>query len=356
MKESLQCQILIKTEQNTSDQDDANFQNGQPNVETDEGDKEYYRPSYMFHWLKVSGWQTDEAYQAFENFKGKASYEELGLEAPTPMAQEEDDSEWLHMSDYDNMGDAPIECQDSLEDLSEDAVKTQHCNRFNKVQNHASEVRNDYDHVEDFRAIRRQEDDAHEVDHRGDDGAVLGIEGKENSNHQHEPMKRSGRVEKDPNHDDHDETCRDAKGHEATIHEKSDERSMEALTLQHGEAEEMVTNGVWCRTKQAYTLKVEWSRDGEGHVASFMLGGSERYKRRKQRRESVDSEDSEDEEDQLVCNMTGENWEELPFFVIIDSGACASVMPVNWCPHVDVMSTLQPRAREFFRAAYFQLS
>ena len=47
----------------------------------------------------------------------------------------------------------------------------------------------------------------------------------------------------------------------------------------------------------------------------------------------------------------GERWEDLPFPVIIDSGACASVMPTEWCPHVETMSTPQSRAREFFRAA-----
>ena len=53
----------------------------------------------------------------------------------------------------------------------------------------------------------------------------------------------------------------------------------------------------------------------------------------------------------MVCNMIGERWEDLPFPVIIDSGACASVMPTEWCPHVGTISTPQSRAREFFRAA-----
>ena len=53
----------------------------------------------------------------------------------------------------------------------------------------------------------------------------------------------------------------------------------------------------------------------------------------------------------MVCNMTGAHREELPFPVIIDSGACASVMPIDWCPHVDAISTPQSRAKEYFRAA-----
>ena len=39
-----------------------------------------------------------------------------------------------------------------------------------------------------------------------------------------------------------------------------------------------------------------------------------------------DDEESESESFGMVCNMTGEQWEILPFPVIIDSGACASVM------------------------------
>ena len=62
-------------------------------------------------------------------------------------------------------------------------------------------------------------------------------------------------------------------------------------------------------------------------------------------------DDSESEDERLVCNMTGEKWEDLPFPVIIDSGACASVMPTDWCPHVETMSTPQLRAKQYFRAA-----
>ena len=37
--------------------------------------------------------------------------------------------------------------------------------------------------------------------------------------------------------------------------------------------------------------------------------------------------------------------------IIIDSGACASVMPTEWCEHILVESTPQSEAGEFFRAA-----
>ena len=69
--------------------------------------KEYWRPSYVFHWLKCIGGNGDEAYTHFEQYKGRESYEELQLQPPTPSQRDgESDScsEWSHMSDYDNSG------------------------------------------------------------------------------------------------------------------------------------------------------------------------------------------------------------------------------------------------------------
>ena len=53
----------------------------------------------------------------------------------------------------------------------------------------------------------------------------------------------------------------------------------------------------------------------------------------------------------MVCNMTGQTWENLPFPIIIDSGACASVMPTSWCNHVPIYETPQSKAGEYYRAA-----
>ena len=36
---------------------------------------------------------------------------------------------------------------------------------------------------------------------------------------------------------------------------------------------------------------------------------------------------------------------------MIDSGACASVLPTDWCQHVDLVKTPQSEAGEFFRVA-----
>ena len=49
--------------------------------------------------------------------------------------------------------------------------------------------------------------------------------------------------------------------------------------------------------------------------------------------------------------MTGQSWEDLPFPIIIDPGACASVMPTTWCSHVPVKERPQSKAGDFYRAA-----
>ena len=53
----------------------------------------------------------------------------------------------------------------------------------------------------------------------------------------------------------------------------------------------------------------------------------------------------------LVCNMMGAQWEKLLFPIIIDSGACVSVMPIEWRSHIPKESTPQSEVGEFFRAA-----
>ena len=40
-----------------------------------------------------------------------------------------------------------------------------------------------------------------------------------------------------------------------------------------------------------------------------------------------------------------------PYLIIIDSGACASVMPTQWCSHVPLQKTPQSEAGEYFNAA-----
>ena len=59
----------------------------QGEMELDE--KEYWRPSYMFNWLRAAGWDVKDAYQAFETYRGKASYEQMNLQPPVPMNHED---------------------------------------------------------------------------------------------------------------------------------------------------------------------------------------------------------------------------------------------------------------------------
>ena len=48
------------------------------------------------------------------------------------------------------------------------------------------------------------------------------------------------------------------------------------------------------------------------------------------KKQPVEEDSSADEDgNQLVCDMTGSNWESSPFPTIVDSGACASVMPTG---------------------------
>ena len=49
--------------------------------------------------------------------------------------------------------------------------------------------------------------------------------------------------------------------------------------------------------------------------------------------------------------MFGRQWESLSYPIVIDSGACASVLPTDWCSHVHLTKTPQSEAQEYFRAA-----
>ena len=71
---------------------------------------EFWRPSFMFHELKHIGGDISEAYNRFKHYRGRQSYLEIKLDHPKPMQDGEDDdgSEWSHMSDYDDMGAMPI--------------------------------------------------------------------------------------------------------------------------------------------------------------------------------------------------------------------------------------------------------
>ena len=85
---------------------------------------------------------------------------------------------------------------------------------------------------------------------------------------------------------------------------------------------------------------------GDAQLACFTKG-------RRKRQPIGTKSDGEDDEDceQMVCQMNGDQWESLPFPIIVDSGACASVMPIAWCQYVPTQETRESKAGEFFRAA-----
>ena len=154
-------------------------------------------------------------------------------------------------------------------------------------------------------------------------------------------------------HSDHVETCRGAASRDVTTHEKSEDGNAGVSTLQCGSERGEARREVWCNPGQAHQVK-QWQEAEDldtRHVASLTLGKRIVRSNRRIREEDPDSEESDGDGDQFVCNMTGERWEDLPFPIIIDSGACASVMPSEWCPHVELRNTPQSRAKEFFRAA-----
>lgn len=63
-------------------------------------------------------------------------------------------------------------------------------------------------------------------------------------------------------------------------------------------------------------------------------------------------EDSGDEEaENLVCTMRGNDWESLPYPIIVDSGASASTLPRDWCQHVKFWETEESRAGQTFNVA-----
>ena len=116
---------------------------------------------------------------------------------------------------------------------------------------------------------------------------------------------------------------------------------------------------IWSHNQQTYVVN-QWSTNRSeinecrhdlgmaGDITYFNRG--QRRRRRRQVENSEDDYTDEEEEERLVCSMSGRQWEALPYPIVIDSGACASVLPSDWCNHVNLIKTLQSEAQEFFRA------
>lgn len=232
-------------------------------------DKEYWRPSYMFHWLKATGKRISEAYKAFEEYEGRTSYEKIRLEPLEPMEQEEGyTEEWSHMSDYDDMCLAPGHGEGT-----EDGVN--------------------------IVGMITPSDDSLQTEHR-DDSKFRMVSSY-----------------------DEDDEAQECKWGSETSH------------------------GLVKQGSRTYHIRGWQYETTDPTIVCFRGGraiaGVNPYDERRI------CEDDDDE--QMVCNMTGDKLEQLPFPIIIDSGACASVIPTAWCPHVPLKPTPQSEAGEYSRVA-----
>ena len=209
-------------------------------------------------------------------------------------------------------------------------------NEPEEVRNHERGIQSEDDHVEITHAIGNHEEDTHVYNHNRRHNVARQLEVT--------PTTQSSSVsELNPRSNHHVETSRDAMNHDAKIHEGSDDGNT-AITLLHGQGGEH-TNAIrsWCSAGQAYRI-IEWScwyvehedsveekqdkviKNGlDRCIASLMLGKTGRRQGLRSQRDEYDDEDSKSEDEQLVCNVSGNTWESLPFPVIIDSGGmCVS--------------------------------
>ena len=71
--------------------------------------------------------------------------------------------------------------------------------------------------------------------------------------------------------------------------------------------------------------------------------------KRQQGTDVMDSDDecSDEGDERMVRRMAARQWELVPFPIAIDSGACASVLPADWCSHVSSLKTPQSEAKAF---------
>ena len=264
--------------------------------ELEDNDKDYWRPSCMFHWLQSIGRQVSEAYEAFREYNGRASYEELSLEKPAPMIQEDDGSELSHMSDYDNMGFIPDECNEPIDNLYEEFGQC--CGEPNGVERHAHRTHNDDDHVDNVRGIRSQAEEVHVNRSEG------GFETARTNNRMVDKTTKkdnmqiprttlsSGNGKRNSEHNIHVETCREVVCRDVTTHETREDENTGTITLQRRRKGEGHVGKVWCSQAQSYKTK-QWSNSetGEnnvipngqhtdgGHVTSLTLGRREKKQR-----------------------------------------------------------------------------
>ena len=122
------------------------------------------------------------------------------------------------------------------------------------------------------------------------------------------------------------------------------------------ETKEKAFRRVWSHESQIYRVE-EWTQNEINQVL-YKTDGKElvcvtrgvKCNRKRALMES-DEEEFDEQNEQLVCSMTGQKREALPFSIVIDFGACVSVMPSDWCNYVSSLRAPQADAGEYFRAA-----
>ena len=277
------------------------------------GDRNYWRPSYMFHWLRAVGGDVEDAYKHFPRYNGKQSYEELQLDEPEPMVKEEEDdnsSVWSHMSDYDEIGSMPdFEVPEGESIEIEQTPKGEECLRPKIVRsNHVGTTRDVYDH----------EGTTH-VDCISSTEETTGTPKGENEIKNEYPWHYAN------------------ENKVKIVHEPRQGKTMWRDVQQTHFVKHWSTAEAEARKEPQHSKSCGTEANG---INCFVRGTTSKRPTRKSMR--FEEDDSDEEEEQMVCAMTGRVWESFPFPVIIDSGACASVMPNGWCKHVPFQKRRSP--------------
>ena len=134
--------------------------------------------------------------------------------------------------------------------------------------------------------------------------------------------------------------------HEADTRSECVDRShADCLTPQRGMKER-----VWTSEGQAHKAN-GWSATSSGDEAEEPMVGCMIPMQRPERMRPDSGERGEGDSADVVCNATGQPLEILQFPIIIDPGACASVMPTAWCSHVPLRETPQSKVGGYYRTA-----
>lgn len=100
-----------------------------------------------------------------------------------------------------------------------------------------------------------------------------------------------------------------------------------------------------------HNREIETERGFSKHLSVFEKGGKN-GRQPKYWSENSDDEDRETNKNRLVCQMTGQQWEQFPFLLIMDpGGACASAMSITLRSPVSLANTPQSEVGEFFGPA-----